>query len=381
MSFRSSVGAAILVVLVSTACNDDDSVGPRSLADPQETIARLEALNALFDVQALESFSALGYNFRPVSPPFPGARALATAVNPLAHSSALRPFAGRVDDARALRRLLPALTDLSAASVFPPEVVGKTFEWNVTTDQYEPTDRAGAPADGVRFILYAVDPLAVFPVPAEPLVEVGQADLINESSGSTTALRVRVAGVGGSPVYVDYVVSLSGDQESVRLTAAGYVTSGANAPDTLRFEGAVTIGGTEASTTLSQDVTFDVNSQDIHVRLVETATVTETAASARVTFRFEHGDEIVTLEGEFELDNAAETATGTIAVQVNGGPFATCALTAGPGSFSIDCDGADGDGLTAEEEAALEAISDAIAQVTEVFAVLFTTPLGVLLLF
>ena len=48
----------------------------------------------------------------------------------------------------------------------------------------------GAPANGVRFVLYAVDPVMLRPV--EPVVEVGYADIIDQSTASTTDIRVKV---------------------------------------------------------------------------------------------------------------------------------------------------------------------------------------------
>jgi hypothetical protein len=368
--------AGLVLGLATAACKD--SVAPKSLANPQATTAQMAALDTLFNISVLNSFSALSGDIAPVGPArVAPLRALAAASNPLARSSALRPYANTAASAQMLRQLVPTLTGASAAALFPPAVVGKTFEWNVASHIYEATARAGAPANGVRFILYAVDPLTS--LPGEPLVEVGYVDLVDESAGNVAKVHVTVAGVSGSPVYVDYTVTLESlSQMSGRISTAGYITKGASSPDTLRFSGVITVAGTTSSATITQDVTLDVNSQDAHVRLWEKATLTQTTLSLRIYFRFQHGAEAVTLEGKFEFDSAAQTATGTIAVKVDGGNFATCTVAATANSYNLTCQGADADGLNADEQEALHKLGDALGRVQETFSGLFGPPLGIL---
>jgi hypothetical protein len=367
--------AGLALGLLAAACKD--SIGPKSLADPQATSAQVASLDTLFDVQALKSFSALSPNFAPTAPARARSLALVAATNPLSRYSALRPYVGRIETGRMLTRVVPALSGANAAAIFPPEVVGKTFEWNTTNLQYEPTARAGAPAAGVRFILYAVDPLTGFPV--DPLVEVGYVDLVDETSGSLAKLHVTVAGVSGTPVYVDYTVTLASSSESsARITTSGYITNGAASPDTLRFNGTIDVSVDASSASLTQNVSLDVNSHDLHMRLWERLTFTQTTASLRISFRLEHGGEVVTLDGSLDLNQTTETAEGTITVRVDGGLFATCTVTAGPGSFSEVCEGGDADGLNANERQALDDLGNAIGRISEIFSSLFEPPLGLL---
>jgi hypothetical protein len=360
-----AVGLAIGLV---AACGDDP-IAPQSLADPVATTAQLAALDDVFDAEALNSFTALSLNgdISPAAAPqLKALRAAVRASNPLDRSSLLRPYGRRIEEAQVLRQLVPTLAN---AAIFPPEALGKTFEWNLTNSLYEPTARTGAPTNGIRFILYAIDPFTG--LPADPLVEVGYADLMDESTTSTTKLHVRVAGVGGTPVYVDYTVTVSATLTSGRITSTGRVTNGATSPDTLQFAGVVTISATETSATLTQDVSLDVNSQDVHIRSVDRVTLTETSITLRANFRFEHGDEVVTVAAVFDVDEFTGTGTGTVTVRVNGGLFATCTAEFGAGSAAIVCEGADQDGLNADEEVALQAIADAVAKVSEIFAGLF----------
>lgn len=362
---RSFFRTGLALGLVLAACKDDP-VAPRSLADPQATMDQLAALDDVFNSQVLTSFTALsgsGSIAPPAAAPFAALRSAVRTSNPLDRSSMLRPYGRNIERAQALRHVVPTL---ASAVIIPPEQRGTTFEWNTTNDLYEPTARTGAPAQGVRFILYAIDPLTIQPV--EPLVEVGYVDLLDNSTDTKAELRIVVAGVGGTPVYVDYTVTITSTGEtSGRIAAGGYITNGASSPDTLRFNGVLDV----TSTTLVQDVSLDVNSQDIHIRSVERLTITDTSITVRIDFRLEYGTEIVTLVARFTSDLAG-TGEGTVTVSVDGGPFATCTAEFSPGRATITCEGADADGLNAEEEAALQAIVDAVAKVGEIFLGIFS---------
>jgi len=368
--------AGLALGLAAGACKD--SIAPKSLANPQATTAQMAALDTLFNVSPLTSFSALSGDIAPVAAARVAMlRAVASASNPLARSSALRPYAQGLESARMLRQLVPTLAGASAAAIFPPDVLGKTFEWNVTTDVYEATARTGAPTNGVRFILYAVDPLSNLPV--EPLVEVGYVDLKDESAGSTAKVHITVAGVGGTPVYVDYSVTLASlSTTSVRMNTAGYITNGVSSPDTLRFTGLILVAGSTTSASVTQDVTLDVNARDAHIRLWERVSLTQTTADLRIYFRFQHGPEGVTLEGNFNLDSVGQTVDGTLTAKVDGGPFATCTVAAGPDTYTLTCRGADADGLNADEEEALQALGDGVAHVSEIVGGLFGPAVNIL---
>jgi hypothetical protein len=336
----------------------------------------MEALDTMFDISVLNSFSAMSGDIAPVAPArVAQLRALAAATNPLNRSSALRPYAQGVATSRMLRELVPTMVNASSAALFPAEVLGKTFEWNETSDLYEQTARTGAPGNGVRFILYAVDPFTNRPT--EPVVEVGFVDLMDESTSSVARVHVVVAGVGGTPVYVDYTVSVEQTSAtSVRISVAGYITKGG--PDVLDFRGTLNASVSQTSAVVTQDVAFDVNSRDLHIRLWQKITLTETTVTLRVWFGFRHGSESVVLEGKFEIDGSAETAAGVVTVKVNGGLMATCTVDASASSYMQSCEGADADGLNADEHAALEHLGNGIDHVATLTGSLLAPSLNVL---
>ncbi|HWC74801.1 MAG TPA: hypothetical protein VG454_12780 [Gemmatimonadales bacterium] len=374
-----------LALAVFTAACGDNAVAPKSPADPQATASELAALVSLFNAPALQSLSSVQITV-PTSAPAPvHALALAAATNPLHHSTRLEPYARRIDAARVFAGLLSENSTSSTAALLPPAYVGKTFEWDFTNHLYDTTARAGAPSNGVRFILYAIDPLTLEPAGPAPGTEVGYIDLKDES-GSTPKVHVTVAGVGGTPVYVDYTVTLTSQSgTSVKISTSGYITNGADSPDSLRFGGAISaaVSGTSSTTTVTvtEDVSFDVNSQDIHVRNWQRLTLTETSSqtsvSIRLSFRFDHAGEVVTLDGSLNATSVGDVS-GTVTAKVDGGLYATCSVTGTSNSYTLTCQGADADGLSADDNAALDALGNAAGNVTAVFEGLLGPSLGVL---
>ena len=372
---------ALALAVVSAACGDN-AIAPKSPANPQQTAAELAALGSIFNASPLQSLTSVSGSISPTAPA-PVALALAAATNPLHHSTRLEPYARRIDAARTFSTLLgPRMSASAAAALFPSALLGKTFEWNFTTLQYDTTARAGAPSNGVRFILYAIDELTGQPAGPAPGTEVGYLDLKDEGSVSQPKVHVIVAGVGGAPVYVDYTVMVSSQSTtSVKITTAGYITNGADSPDSLRFSGVITASGSTSSVSVTEDVSFDVNSHEIHVRNWERVTLTQSgqnlAVSLRISFRFEHAGEIVTLEGSLDADNAGNV-NGTFISKVDGGLYATCSVTGTQNSYTLSCQGADQDGLSADDDAALDALGAAAGNVTSVFEGILTPAIGVL---
>lgn len=368
---------ALALAVVSAACSDN-AVAPKSPANPQATAAELAALGSVFSAAPLQSLSSVSGNITTQSAPL-RALALAGSTNPLNHSTRLQPYARRIDGARMFSRLLPEMSVSGVAALFPPAFVAKTFEWNFAALQYDTTARAGAPSNGVRFILYAIDPLTGNPAGPAPGTEVGYIDLIDESGGGSPKVHVIVAGLGGTPVYVDYTVTLTSQSATqVKINTAGYITNGAGSPDSLRFSGAITATGSASSVSVTEDVSLDVNSHEIHVRNWQRVTFTQTTLSLRISFRFEHAGEVVTLDGSLDVDDTAGTVNGTVTAKVDGGLYATCTVTGTSNTYTLTCQGADADGLSADDDAALDALGEAAGDVTSVFEGILGPAIGVL---
>ena len=368
--------AGIVLAAFTGACGKE-AIAPKSLSNPQATSAQLASLDTIFNATALRSFSAVSGSIQPTAPaPLP-ALALARAVSPLTESSELRPYANRILGARIFARLLPELSTRAMDALFPVGVAGKTYEWDFGTLAYADKGRTGAPGTGVRFILYAIDPLTGYP--ANPAVEVGYIDLIDETGSGSPKLHVIIAGVGGTPVYVNYTVTLASQTaSSVKITTAGYITNGASSPDSLKFNGTITAAGSQTSVSVTEDVSFDVNSRDLHVRNWQRVSLTQTSVSLRISFRFEHAGEVITLDGALDVNVTTGDVTGTVTSKVDGGLYATCSVTGTSNSYTLTCQGADADGLSADDNAALDALGSAAGSVTSIFEGILGPAIGVL---
>jgi hypothetical protein len=205
---------------------------------------------------------------------------------------------------------------------------------------YVQSDLSGAPSNGVRFLLYAVNPVTFSPV--EPLAEVGYVDILDESGSSTVAVRVLVVSNGAT--YLDYAVHASGTGSSGSVTVTGYASDGTIRAN-FNLENAIT--QTSEGVTLVLDYGLDVPTRNLE--LDWTATLDETGEDIQV-------DLDLTIQGEngtIRLLGTADAAGGNFTVQVNGDLFAT--ITQSSGSEPV-ITGADGQPLTAEEEETLRTI-------------------------
>lgn len=370
----------LALVILSAACSDN-AVAPKSPANPQATAAELAALGTMFNAAPLQSLSSVIIDVPAPAAPM-RAFALAGSTNPLRSSSRLRAYADRIDGARMFTKLLPEMSVTGVAALLPPAFAGKTFEWNFTALQYDTTARTGAPTNGVRFILYAIDPLTGYPAGPAPGTEVGYIDLMDETGTGTPKVHVIVAGVGGTPVYVDYTVRIGGQSAtSVTINTAGYITNGADSPDTLRFNGAITAALSGNSISVTEDVSFDVNSHDLHVRNWQrvsfTETQTTTTISLRLSFRFDYGGEVITLDGSLDANNLGNVS-GEFTARVDGGLYASCTVTGTQNSYTLSCQGADADGLSADDDLALDALGEAAGSVNSAFEGMLGPAIGVL---
>src|SRR6266516_4057854 len=206
---------AVAAALLAAACGDNP-LQPKKPADPLATAANVQALGTSFTSLPFQSFSfATTY--------------VPTAASPMA---ALRPLLRAAQPTLVTRRALSLAESRLAATALRAAVV------------------PGAPSNGVRFILYALD-LAGQPIATQPI---GRADFMDESSGNTQTLHVLVVGTTTDPpvTYLDYAVSVTAGASTANVAVVGFITDGI---ERLDFNAA--IGETSGSATF--DIRFDVN--------------------------------------------------------------------------------------------------------------------------
>jgi len=342
------------IVALASACGDNGTgPGPMKPADPLATAANIEALNTSFSSQAFEAFALASFYSPAATSSFGVLRTLLPTAGPALAGRPPSLTESRLA-AAALRAALVPSSGAIPASVLPPEVLGKTFEWDtVGSSGYIATDRTGADSKGVRFILYALDP--VYPI--LPLQEIGYADLIDESTNSVQTLHILVVGNIGPTTYMDYRVSAT----TTKVTVVGFITDGVH-----RLDFNCTLSGNVL------DIRFDMNADDAHVRLAITASVPDANTTIlAIDFRLQFGTEVVTVKGTL---TETTTTSGNLTVRVNGGVYPTVTITDDVASFAPGA----GLELTADDFTALNAIYDAVFGVLFRFFDLLAPALGLL---
>lgn len=300
------------IILLAAACGGDGT-GPGN-GNPGVTAAKLEALDDPFDTPTFLSFR-LAAGFTPV--------ASASLSDLRAAMSAVQAGPGIQPAVSFLRHTLDRRSVAGSAMFLPPEILGKTYEWNAVSGTYEATTRLGAPANGVRFILYALGGTGL---PATPLQEIGYADLKDESTPGLEKLHIVV--VANGTTYVDYTIAV--DTATSSFTMVGFVSDGSR-----RLDFGLTLSGTTNGTTtvISEEMTFDIDAENAHVRLTATAEfLSETSYRTTLDYRLQFGADVVTLAGIVSFNGSV--VTGGFTMTLNGRDIATFTYNDAGGQWS-----------------------------------------------
>jgi outer membrane murein-binding lipoprotein Lpp len=333
---RLSLTAALAGSALLAGCAD--SLSPDTV-DPQQLNGDVQVLASTFDNNA--AFQAMK-NLAPHFPAYSITRILRATLPDADVIRGRGLFAPRVmADPR-------VLADLRAPSgthaLFPSDVLGKTLVWDTLTSGYIVGNAPGAPANGIRLILYVADPATGMPfVPLQPI---GNLDLTDESTAQANRLGVLLR-LGGTTI-ADYDVTLQVATTSVSVRAAGFMrsTDGAYQADFDLSTSFNLSGGHIAYRITGSDGTFvyfDINAGQ---------------TGSAIVFQVGRGENTIEIAG---TDNG-QTVTGTI--KFNGTPVGTIS---GP-SDDPTIAGANGRTLTAEQITALEAIFQAAAEFIGNFA-------------
>ena len=342
---RRSLAAAGLALALA-GCSSDGSAP--SEFNPQGTAADIAAAQDAFASDPTASFAAVGGDISVVlngSPLVASSAALALS----------RPSKASERYARQIASLVPAGGSGIQASVvaIPSAVAGKTFVWDESTDTYVASDLSGAPSNGVRFLLYAVDPVLFRPV--EPVVETGYVDVIDQSTSALANVRIKV--VEGDVTYLDYQVVESLTASGALVTISGFAFNGTTRAN---FTLKSTVSENNGGVVIVLDYSLDVPSRNLSVDWTASFADTFEAVTLDLTVSGPNGD--VRLVGTSTADG------GTFTVKVNGSTFATITAT----GSSLVVTGATGDPLTSDEEQALEAVFDSFEGSLDAFSALLT---------
>ena len=266
------------LVALAAACGESTTLfDPVVLSQNTDQI-----INAIDDSPAMQSMGVLGEKMT-AGAAAQGAPSLVAATMPHAELTAAGFPAWAAGRLQAVQATLPALAVAAPGAVIPQEALGKTFTYNEVDGIYVLSDRTGAPTNGVRFILYAVNPVAHTVV--TPLTEVGYVDLLDESSTSTIQLHLLayITASGTTPL-IDYTASATiqglPTPTGATVTATGYVSDGTN---TVEFDLSQAFSTT---TGIHVEYLLAIPEKDVEVGFEATYTLTQ---QATVTLSVKHG--------------------------------------------------------------------------------------------
>ena len=333
--------SAALLALASTAlagCGRD-STAPDAPFDAGGTSADVEAVAASFEAPAMESYAAMSAE---IGAAVGGSAAAAVRSHPTAAIASGKPGALRY--AASLGRTYEAgrIRPSFSAAPIPAEYAGTTFAYDVATSGYVASDLTGAPESGVRFLLYAVNP--VHGVPVEPLSQVGYADITASETGSTSTVRIVV--VSGGETYLDYAVAATESSSAVSVTVTGFATNGT---DRANFDLDNRVTGSLSSLDVVVDYLLTIPTRGNFRIEMEAGTEDIFSQSPTTTLGLEARGE----HGTVGINGSMAGEAGSFNVQVNGNLFATITLN---GNAEPVVTGAGGQPLTEEELATVRAV-------------------------
>lgn len=300
---RSTHTRPLILLLAFSVAACDAATGPRAL-DEAGVRADLTAASAAMGNAATASLGTLGPE---ISAAIGGLGVVADLP-----ASLLEDPSALVAREELRARLLDR--DASVMADLPQAALGKTFVYDTLEERYVVSERTGAPANGVRFILYAVDTAA--DVIQLPLVETGYADLTRTITNQSIVARVEAfAGVANVVKVLDYAAEISGTIVAPQIVVAGFAK---NATDSLTFS--LTSALSLAASTISIDWRAAVPTRGLVSRVQQTITGGESPSVAI--------DGLLTSDhGNVGIAGSILQATGgTLLVSVNGNAFATIAV-------------------------------------------------------
>lgn len=335
---RAAVFALSLAVFA--AC-DDDTTGPDGDLDPATAAATMDEVVARFVTgnEALQSLSV--FTNLIISAP------LGPDIVPL--SALPQPGDGLVGWADRLRSSVTQLGGSEAVANIPVAVLGSTFVYNPLTEQYELDEsRTDAPANGVRFVLYAVNPILLQPI--EPLQEIGYLDITDSSSLPT--LTIGMEAVINEVPLIQMNVTGTYSETAADLSYTGFLSDG---------EGELEFG-------IDAEFSQDVMSLDFEASFgIYTVSLSfggnELLSTGTITAGISDADDAI----EFTISVANDAIQDGSGVTINGDPVAIISGTLENPTITNGI----GDPLTEGELQALAQLFEGIGHVFELFFELF----------
>ena len=334
----SAVTMAITVALA--ACTDGTGLNDEPF-DPGESAADLQVVQGALSASVFESLALSSQNFSLVADTGAVPSALLQA------SLAAGGAGSRWEAAAAAEAFVSA--GPASGPLVPVDHLGRTYDRGVNGYEHDPA-RTDAPANGVRFILYEVDPITHEP----GSTEIGYVDLLDEST--TLAYVARVVVVTGGVERINYTVSAVIGTHTLGFTVSGFVSDGTDVVD---VDLAVTFVTALAVATATVDHLISIPTRDFEadVTVVFVFNSETLQGSLDVDATFMQGRHTVAVAGVIEFsEGQVPSEGGTLKLHVDGQLFATITID----GESITVLNATGGELTSVEAQAVREIFDGI---------------------
>jgi hypothetical protein len=147
-------------------------------------------------------------------------------------------------------------------------VYGSTYVYDAAANRYVPDpSRAGAPANGVRFILYETDEATGRPIVGQ---EVGYADLRDTRASAENTLGLSFEVVAGGVTHLKYDFDLNGSIGAATFGVKGYLSDGTERVD-FDITTSGQLFGRGGTTTVDGKISVPSHDFEVTTRLVGTA--------------------------------------------------------------------------------------------------------------
>ncbi|MGH7664394.1 MAG: hypothetical protein ACRENI_08905 [Gemmatimonadaceae bacterium] len=332
---------ALALLLGVGACDRDGSTEPPTISlDAERVQADVQAMEVMLGSPIWESFSLIGSGGLALGPGVSASLAGAEELVARGTGGGGSPIIGG-EVARAVVTRVMTMADVPAVSqvrTIDPGILGTTYVFDTGEGRYVPApDRTDAPEDGIRFILYAINPVTHQPVVES---EIGYADLIDAGSPLSSAAELQLLVVSAGVTHLDYTLTLDGTEDAVSFGVAGYLTDGVTRLD---FDIGSTIAMLARGPSVAIDFRFDVPARDFLVEGDTEIAISDTELTQDVELVVHSGETAIRFAG------AADLATVNLTVFVNNRIFAT--ITGDHANPEVRGEG--GRALTPEEVEAL----------------------------
>ena len=303
--------AALFVSMFLVACGDDDD--PAEIEFNEETATEFAEAGETALAGLIASVDANATISNALNTLGAGGGIAVPARLPMELGARLS--AGSMLEARAARASFSAAVGpqlAPAGPVVPDELEGTTFEWDTATNAYVASERTGAPATGIRFIYYAVDPTSGEVV--EPVSELGYLDLVDASTASTARLELDMVRSAGNVKLADYFVQASVvsnlETTTSTMAAEGFLTDGDERVD---FDMSMVRAESETEASEDADIVIANEEEDAAITLDYEFDAAETTGQQEVgSFMIENGSDVAEIEYAFEGDDEGSSEEGAL---------------------------------------------------------------------